>query len=525
MGLALLLTLVAALGPAAGQGSLKVLAWNIWHGGKEDGEAGLQWTIEIIRSSGADLVAMQETYGSGERIAAELGFVFQPRGTNVSIHSRYPILEDISVHKEFQCAGALVELPDGDRVAFYSIWLPYGAEIWEAGTRDASDREALLAACAPSAVELAAMLAAIEERLAGEDYADVPVILAGDFNSMSHLDYGPIGLEQYGAVVNWPTSRIAMEAGFLDVYRACHDPIDRAADATWTPRFPDQEQDRIDYVYLRGAGWAAEQASVIRTHAGGFPSDHGALLATLRRERQVPEELRLRVASYNIRHGAGLDGRVDLERTARVLEGIAPDFVGLQEVDMGTGRSSGQSQMQALARTLSMQATFGKFMDYDGGRYGMGILSAYPVVDSESVPLPEGSEPRVALSVLAQLPGGERIRVINVHFDWIADDADRFAQARVLRTYLAKCPEPFLLVGDFNDLPASRTLELMREVAAEIPKSPQSRFTIPADEPTKEIDYLFCAPLKRWKISVSNVVAERVASDHRPLYADLVLLP
>lgn len=506
------------------QDDLNVLAWNIWHGGKEDGEAGLERTIDLIRGSGADLVAMQETYGSGERIAEALGFAFHPRGTNVSIHSRYPVVEDISVHAEFQCAGALVELPGGEHIAFYSIWLPYAAEIWAEGTRDTSNRAEMLAACEPSAVELAAILTGIEERLAAERYAGVPIVLAGDFNSMSHLDYGEIGLDAYGAVVDWPTSRIAMEAGFLDAYRASNGVLDRARDATWTPRFPEQEQDRIDYVYLKGPGWQPESARVIRTHPGGFPSDHGALLVRLRRLGKRPADQRLRVASYNIRHGAGMDGRVDLGRTARVLEGMAADFVGLQEVDAGAGRSGGQAQVVELARALDMQPAFGKFMDYDGGRYGMGILSAHPIVEVVSVPLPEGREPRVALGILAQLPGGQRVRVVNVHFDWIEDDTARFAQAQALGDYLDGLAEPYLLVGDFNDLPGSRTMARIRQSATEIPKSPLGRLTIPADRPAKEIDYLFLSPGDRWSADPARVVTERIASDHRPLFADVILL-
>ena len=129
VSLALVLAALSTCTQAKAQDGLRVLSWNIWHGGLEDGEPGLQRTIETIEASGADLVAMQETYGSGERIAKSLGFAFHPRGRNVSIHSRFPVIEDISVHKEFQCVGALIELPDQSRIAFYSIWLPYRASF------------------------------------------------------------------------------------------------------------------------------------------------------------------------------------------------------------------------------------------------------------------------------------------------------------------------------------------------------------------------------------------------------------
>ena len=41
----------------------------------------------------------------------------------------------------------------------------------------------------------------------------------------------------------------------------------------------------------------------------------------------------LRVLTYNIQHGAGADGIVDLERQAEVIQRLKPDLVALQEVD------------------------------------------------------------------------------------------------------------------------------------------------------------------------------------------------
>ena len=159
--------------------TFRAMTWNIWHGGNEDGpDVGPQRVVEVIRNSGADLVAMQETYGSGERISKALSFKFQPRGTNVSIHSRYPILEDVSVFEEFKCVGAIVELPNGKPLAFYSIWLPYAYEIWEEGTRKPGDVEFWLGACQPSANDLKQIHTQIERRLQASGYEEVPVIIA-----------------------------------------------------------------------------------------------------------------------------------------------------------------------------------------------------------------------------------------------------------------------------------------------------------------------------------------------------------
>ena len=504
---------------------LKVLTWNIWHGGREDGEEiGPQRVIEVIRDSRADLVAMQETYGSGEQISAALGFRFHPRGTNVSIHSRYPVVEDISVFEEFQCVGALIELPDSTRVAFYSIWLPYDDEIWEVGTRDTAKPEAMLAACQASARSLTVIWKGIRERLSAAKYEGLPIIVAGDFNSMSHLDYGEVGFDQYEAVIDWPTSHVLSEAGFRDSYRERNPRIDRTKDSTWSPRFPEQQQDRIDFVYYRASEWRAVESRVLRERSDGFPSDHAALLTVLRKDSAPPaKELGIRTVSYNIRHAVGMDGELDLQRTAGVLHELRPDFVGLQEVDLRVERSRGRNQALELAEMLSMHPAFGSFMDYQGGRYGMAVLSRHPIVDVHSFALPVGNEPRVALIVETRLPQGETILLVNVHFDWVADDAFRFAQASRLAEHLRTLDRPYLLLGDFNDQPGSRTLDLFHEIAAEAAKPRQDHLTFSATKPEMEIDYIFYSPPTAWRVETVRVIDEPLASDHRPVLADLRL--
>ena len=110
----------------------------------------------------------------------------------------------------------------------------------------------------------------------------VPVILAGDFNSNSHLDYVEVSQEQYGIVVEWPVTKIVADAGFRDAYRERHPKIDRAADRTWSPRFPEQIQDRIDFVFWRGASLRVVEAKRLDQSEPRWPSDHAAVWANFR---------------------------------------------------------------------------------------------------------------------------------------------------------------------------------------------------------------------------------------------------
>lgn len=513
-------------GVAASVTQFKVLTWNIWRGGREDGdEVGPARVVEVIRNCGADLVALQETYGSGESIAKELGFHFHPRGTNVSILSRYPVLEDLSVFEEFKCVGALVEVPKVGRVAFYSIWLPYGEDIWLPEIRSKSDDAAMIAATKPSADDLQKLLDAIEERLADDQYRDVPLVIAGDFNSMSHLDWNAIAMEQYGRVIQWPTSQLMSAAQFRDAWRETHSVVDRTADATWSPRFPEQEQERIDFVYYRASNLRALESQRVREHAPLFPSDHAAVVATLGVTDTSSLSSEIQVATWNIRRGHGMDSRTDLERTARGLQSLEADVVGLQEVDLGVRRSGQVNQPKFLGQQLNFHPAFGSFMDFEGGRYGLGLMSRFPLARVEELRLPQGNEPRVALVAELILPDNRRVLAVNVHFDWVNDDKFRLAQARVVAEYLKQQELPWILLGDFNDEPDSPTLKLFTEFAINAEKVGDQRGTYPADQPKSEIDFIFAGPANQWSVSNAEIIADTQTSDHRPVRATLRLLP
>ncbi len=231
----------------------------------------------------------------------------------------------------------------------------------------------------------------------------------------------------------------------------------------------------------------------------------------------------LRVVTYNIRHGAGMDGRVDLARTAATLSALAPDIVALQEVDESVARSGRVDQATELGRALGMHAAFASFMDYQGGRYGLALLSRLPIRSQRVMPLPPGDEPRAALLVEVEAENGVAVSVVCVHFNWVADDTKRFAQAATLCASLDALATPWVVAGDYNDVPGSRTLALFDARATNAAKPAGSNSTFPADQPEREIDFVYAAPQARWLVQQARVVEERAASDHRPVLAVLEL--
>jgi len=227
------------------------------------------------------------------------------------------------------------------------------------------------------------------------------------------------------------------------------------------------------------------------------------------------------IATYNIRHGVGTDDVLDLDRTAAAIAALDADIVALQEVDERTRRCGGVDQAAWLGTTLGMHHASGSFMDYDGGRYGMAILSRWPIESVDVWRLPTGNEPRVALAIDVSPPGLGPMTIVNVHFDWVEDDGFRYAQAEEVARRLRELDRPWILLGDFNDTPGSRTRELFASLGREGRKPAASTGTWPAAIPNVDIDSLVAGPAEAWSAFEARVVAETVASDHRPVAASV----
>jgi len=98
--------------------------------------------------------------------------------------------------------------------------------------------------------------------------------------------------------------------------------------------------------------------------------------------------LSLRILTYNIRHGENMQNKIDLKAISNVIQENNPDFVALQEVDDKTNRTGGVDQLAYLADSTKMFYFFSPHREFDGGLYGNGILSKWPIVINYSLPLP-----------------------------------------------------------------------------------------------------------------------------------------
>ena len=213
----------------------------------------------------------------------------------------------------------------------------------------------------------------------------------------------------------------------------------------------------------------------------------------------------LQIMSYNARHCAGMDLMVDYDRTTAVISQQQPDVVALQELDSMTGRSGHRDQLDELASRTGYHPIFGAAIEFDGGQYGVGILSHETPVSTKRIPLP-GEEPRVLLVVEL-----EDYVIACTHLD--LEEAQRMASVPLIVEEAQRWQKPFLLAGDWNDEPGSELLELMTQYFTVLSSD---EATYPADNPTECIDYVAVFN-GRAEALESHVIDEPEASDHRPL--------
>lgn len=283
-GIAVLLLALALTTRAEPLTQVKVMSFNIW----VQGAHGLSNVVEAIRTSGADLVGLQEcNAATAQTIATALGFHVLP-ASGCSIVSRYPIVNAQTIGGSTRIT---VEPHPGQRLHLFNCHLPaypYGPYDLKNGQSQAFVINQENQTRMPS---LNLLLNAMQPWLAGPDAC----FLTGDFNAPSHLDY---------ADFPWPTSVVAVEAGLGDSYRELHPgnrkfPSPFAYDEpgiTWTPR-TDQEPegvfDRIDFLYYSPGDGATPTHSIEldgRNSANPWPSDHRAVLTTFTLTPPTPGE-------------------------------------------------------------------------------------------------------------------------------------------------------------------------------------------------------------------------------------------
>lgn len=231
----------------------------------------------------------------------------------------------------------------------------------------------------------------------------------------------------------------------------------------------------------------------------------------------------IRVMTYNIHVGVGMDKKLDLQRIADVINRERPDLVGLQEVDRGVERTERRDEIVELATLTRMKYAFAHNLNYQGGQYGVAILSRYPIgaIDHRMFLNKRETERRGMIRIEVKIEG-KAIHFLTTHLDYQFSDG-RLFEAEQLLAKIRDIKGTLIVVGDFNEEPGGTTYKLMStkfEDAWSANREDHPGFSYPADKPTKRIDYIFFRSSDGVKAKRSWVV-ETLASDHIPVVADL----
>lgn len=235
----------------------------------------------------------------------------------------------------------------------------------------------------------------------------------------------------------------------------------------------------------------------------------------------------LRVLTYNVRRCLGVDGRYSPERIADVIAECEADVIGLQELDVGRLRSGGIDQAMVIARRLGIDHVhFHPALQHGDELYGDAILtrSASSLVRAGALPAQlawRRTESRGAVWVRLDRMV---LQVLNTHLGLGRRERRLQAAALLGSEWLgqAEAAAPLVLLGDFNSMPGGRVYRALRSRMRDA--NAGGKPTFPTFRPVLRIDHIFVSPSIGITASrVHRSPLARIASDHFPLHADLIL--
>ena len=224
---------------------------------------------------------------------------------------------------------------------------------------------------------------------------------------------------------------------------------------------------------------------------------------------------KVRVMSYNVKNGIGIDDVKDIKRCVNTIREVNPDVVAIQEVDSMTRRNK-YYVLGKMGELLGYHTYFGKAIPYQGGSYGVGVLSKKPALSVKTYPLPNNKEARVLLVVEY-----EKYYMLCTHLSGVPRKLGRGIQVDIIRDVVAKLDKPAFIAGDTNARPASAPMKAFKEFATVL--TDESKMTASSHKPGKCIDYIMGAN-GSFKVKRDVVLYGNISSDHLPIYVDVKIL-
>ncbi|MEU7003228.1 endonuclease/exonuclease/phosphatase family protein [Nonomuraea sp. NPDC046570] len=283
---------------------LKTMSWNLWHGGSQV-RGGREKQLKFLLDRDVDVVGFQESSGTSAKDLGEaLGWDYYQAGADLGFISRYPITGRGPLPSESGMPGSYVKVSTDERrdreVSVWNVHLgytPYGPYDACFG-KDSFEQLMAKEAKSGRTGQIKKVIAAMSGDLAAADRT--PVLLMGDFNAPSHLDWTPATKKCGYDSVAWPTSVVPEQAGLKDSFRVAHPDPAAEPGVTWSPIYTTftggygqdshkgepEPQDRIDFIHYKGGLTVRSSAAVVEGTPTPIPnhkdnawtSDHAAVL-------------------------------------------------------------------------------------------------------------------------------------------------------------------------------------------------------------------------------------------------------
>ena len=277
----------------------KVMAWNILRSGNQI-ENGVDNVADMIKEINPDIVLMVETYGSGPYIAKKNGYNFHlvakegtaldDKSVNLSIYSKFPFGERIDTDYPFFLGGIEIFI-NNKKVRFFSNWFHY--QPWNNKPEDMGKtvQELLEWERTEHRYNMIQKVLPYFEKYAKESDS-IPIIVGGDMNSPSHLDWSDKTKNIHnGLVVPWYSTKVFEDLGFTDSFREKNPNPIKYPGITWDHKERDDSH-RIDYIFYKGKKLKSTQSKTymqffneqieINNKRFAYPSDHGIVVTTFK---------------------------------------------------------------------------------------------------------------------------------------------------------------------------------------------------------------------------------------------------
>lgn len=225
----------------------------------------------------------------------------------------------------------------------------------------------------------------------------------------------------------------------------------------------------------------------------------------------------LTVMTYNVKN---CDLGEQIDAIAADIEAQHPAVVCVQEIDKNVDRSGNRDVLKELAAAVGMNYEFYPALHLQGGTYGLGIMSVYPLESCTMIPLEtrRADEDRVLAGATINVDG-KQLKIFNTHLSF-EDTDQRKQQWDFLNETLAGEEVPFILTGDFN-VTEIEEFSYLTGVNCVNNASTQYETLIGEGEGGfRCLDNIF---ISDGLTLLSGKMTDTSASDHRPLVAEIRL--